>query len=111
MLSYLCHPGGEGTPIFSQLNGLHGCAQDPDSVPSKHPSLGQLHTTVQSCLAPKSQKHTIWALITYHLGEEGGVTGIETLGLRRGSQNWHRIAWPMWVLSAVQPRLSHTWVT
>lgn len=78
VLSDLCHPGGKGTPILGQLNGLHGRAQDPDPVPSEHPSLGQLHAAVQSCLAPERQQHTIWALVTYHLMEERGITGRKT---------------------------------
>lgn len=55
MLPNLCHPGGKGAPVLSQLNGLHGCAQDSDTIPSQHPGLGQLHTTVQRCLAPEGQ--------------------------------------------------------
>lgn len=80
MLANLCHPGGEGSPVLSQLDGLYRCAENPDSVASQHACLGQLHAAVQSSLASKSEQHTIWTLVTDHLSRWAGTTGIETLG-------------------------------
>lgn len=112
MLSNLGHPGGEGTPVLRQLNGLHGGAQDPDAIPSQHPSLGQLHATVERRLAPEGEQYAVWALVADHLRrEKEGAAGTETSGSGDAAkhletQRDHRMPCPHG-----PPQPSHTWVT